>query len=330
MTTSSPASPPVAGLLMLRAAEIESLVSVGDAVETQRRAFVSLASGQALLAPRLLIPGPDDSFGFVYSSRNSGDGDLVVKAGSLVPGNPARGLDTISAVVLVLDSATGQPKALLDGAAVTDLRTVAASAAVAQALCPTPTKVAVIGFGPQGRSHARVLSRILRPAQLTVWARTATADAVQSLGLRGATLADSVDEAVADADLVVLCTTSRDPVIELGSLTSTATVLSLGSVAPDRREVGPDIVGSARIVVDDVDAAMRQAGPIVHALDSGIIGRDQLETIGDVMRQADATTTQPARLTYYNSVGVGVQDAAVVELILDRAAETGRGETWNW
>lgn len=326
-STSLTISSTTPAVLTLRSEHITSLVSVEEAIETQRRAFTSLANGQALLAPRLLIPGRDESFAFVYSARNSLDADLVVKVGSMVPANRARGLSTISALLLVLDAATGQPKAILDGTAVTDLRTVAASAAVAQTLCPTPRTVAVIGFGPQGRSHAQVLSRVLRPAQLKVWAPDATIDNLQALNLPEATLSESAAGAVADADLVVLCTTSRTPVIELGWLKPTATILSLGSIAADRREVGPDIVRSARLLVDDIDTAVVQAGPIVHELEAKTIGRGDLEAIGAVMLRPDAKDPQPQRLTYYNSGGIGIQDAAVVELILDRAEKAGLGES---
>lgn len=314
-------------LLTLSAEHIESLVSVEDAIETQHHAFTALARGDALLAPRLLIPGHEESFGFVYAARNSVDADLVIKAGSMVPANLARGLGTISAIVLVLDSVTGQPKALLDGTAVTDLRTVAASAAVARTLCPTPETVAIIGFGPQGQAHARVLSQVLQPAQLKIWARSATAAGVQSLNIPGASLSRSPSEAVADADLVVLCTTSRKPVVELGWLKPTATVLSLGSIAADRREVGSDIVQAARLLVDDIDTAMVQAGPIVRELRAKTIVRADLEAIGDVMLRVDAGDPLPPRLTYYNSGGIGIQDAAVTALILDRAEKAGLGET---
>ena len=328
-TPSSPTNEPP-GILVLSAEHIESLVSMDEVIETQRQAFVSLASDQAVLAPRLLVPGRDDSFGFVYASRTSHETDLVIKAGSLVPANTARGLGTISALLLVLDAVTGRPKALLDGAAVTDLRTVAASAAVAQTLCPNPSSVAIIGFGPQGRVHAQVLARILGPTEVRVWAPDATTDGVQSLGIARLTLATSASEAVADADLVVLCTTSREPVVELDWLKPTATVMSLGSVAADRREVGPDLVRSARLVVDHLDTAVVQAGPLVHELEAGTIQRANIESIGDVlMRHETGLHPEPARLTYYNSVGVGIQDATVAGLILDRAAERGIGETWQ-
>lgn len=312
----------------MSASDIESLVTMEDAIETQRRAFISLARNEAVLAPRVLIPGRDNSFGFLYASRTALASDLVIKAGSFVPDNAVRGLSTISAFVLVLDSITGQPKAILDGAAVTDLRTVAASAAVAQTLCPTPTTIAIIGLGLQGQVHAQVLSRVYRPTRLKVWARSATTADVEALGI-DVTLATGPTDAVADADLVVLCTTSSEPVIGLHALKPTATVLSLGSVAPNRREVGPDVVTAARLIVDDLDAAVRQAGPIVHALKAGIISQDQLETIGDIMANEDVDGSPSTGLTYYNSVGVGIQDAAVGDLILARAAESGAGAIWT-
>ncbi len=86
---------------------------------------------------------------------------------------------------------------------------------------------------------------------------------------------------------------------------------------------------SARLVVDHIDAAVRQAGPIVQALEAGTIGRERLESIGNVMLRSERPDAQQSRLTYYNSVGVGIQDAAVLELILARAASSGVGKTWE-
>jgi ornithine cyclodeaminase len=316
---------------MLRGDDIAGLVSIEEAVESQRAGFAALATGEAGLAPRVLLPGADSSTSFSYVARMSDRSAAVTKFGSVVPANASRGRPTVSAIVVALDPGTGRPAAIIDGEAVTALRTVAASALVASTLAPDTRRLAVIGWGRQGRRHAEVLSAGLSPDEVRVFDPYVTAYGLESVDLTGTvSIAHSVAEAVAGADLVVTCTTSTEPVVELSWLAPGATVLSVGSFAPDRREVGDDIVTAARVVVDHRDTALVQAGPIVHALAAGMLEHDRIEEIGAVLTGTVLSGTgssSPGGVTYYNSVGVGIQDAAIVELLLERAIRSGAG-TW--
>lgn len=316
-------------LLALSRADLEGLVSHPVAMESQRAAFTALATGTARLGPRVLLPGAAGSTGFSYVARVDGDADLVAKIGSVNPANAGLGAPTVSALVVVLDAATGRPTALLDGEAVTNLRTVAASAVAAQQLRPTPETLAVVGVGAQGRLHADVLSSVLRPRQTRVFDPLVDQAAADQLAVTGpVTAARTAREAVEGADVVVTCTTSHDPVVERSWLGDQALVLSLGSFAPDRCEVGPDVIGDAVVVVDDVATALEQAGPLRSAVALGTLRADEVVSIGDLLtgrRQVD-----PQALTYYNSVGLGIQDAAVVPLMVQAAHRAGVGTRLPW
>ncbi len=316
-------------LLVLSYADLDGLVSYADAIATQRRAFTSLADGDAVLAPRVLVPGAQGATGFSYLARLDARGDLVAKVGSVNPGNAAIGLPTVSALVVVLDGETGRPVALVDGEAVTNLRTVAASAMVATELRPHASTLAVVGLGVQGRLHAQVLSRALGTDRVVVPSDEGWASSEPHLDVTGTlVVAPTTEEAVDGADVVVTCTTSHHPVVRREWLDDAALVLSIGSFAPDRCEVGPDMVGQAVVVVDDVATASVQAGPVRAALAGGTLSLDDLAAIGDVL--TGRRLLEADRLTYYNSVGLGIQDAAVMPLVLAAAHDAGVGTRIPW
>lgn len=315
-------------LLLSGADDVAGLLTMEEAIETQRRGFLALATGDALLAPRILVPGAQGSTAFCYAARMRPSAPAVSKFGSVVPQNASRGLPSVSAVVTVLEPETGRPLAIVDGEAVTNLRTVAASALVARTLAAQARTLAVVGWGAQGRRHGEVLAEVLDLDTVTVFDPFRPPGELDRLGEVPVTVAASVEEAVAGAALVVTCTTSRMPVVRRAWLKPDATVISVGSFAPDHREVDDDIVGSARVVVDHRETALAQAGPIVHAVATGALESSDIHQIGEVL----AAPPEPPRdgLTYYNTVGVGIQDAAVLELILERAKDRGVGTVIPW
>jgi ornithine cyclodeaminase len=144
------------------------------------------------------------------------------------------------------------------------------------------------------------------------------------------TAAATSEEAVRDADVVVGCTTSVDPILESAWLKPGATVISIGSFAPNRCEVPQDLLTRARVVVvDDVDTAAEHAGPIVAGLASGLVAREALVPLGEVVAGLKPGRTSPSDIVYYNSVGIGVQDAAAAAALVDAARTGGHGQTVN-
>ena len=312
-------------LLLLSSSDIDGIVPLTEAIETQRAAFEALAAGEAFLAPRIVSTGTHGDTAFVYAARRHRGAGLVAKVGCVVQDNNARGLPTVSATIVALDAETGRAVAIMDGEAVTTLRTVAATMLAVGTLSPQPQRVAIVGFGTQGRAHAEAFQEIFAPVELRVWAPRLDEG---SLGA-GMTGAPSLRAVVDGADVVVTCTTSKSPVLEAGWLRQGATVLSVGSFAPDRCEVGNDIVERSVVVVDDRATAIAQAGPIIEAIDSDILRPDDVTSLGVVMRDG-LRRSADRDLTFYNSVGIGIQDAAVVEVIIDRAHRSGVGTSIDW
>ncbi len=300
-------------MLFLSAVEVESLLDPDAAIASQRRAFAELAGGAVDLPHKIMHPsGFDDSVVFCYAARMSGDTGAVAKVGSINPGNPARGLASIHALVIAFDPVTGQPVAAMDGGAVTTLRTAAGSAVAVDLLAvPEAATLAVIGSGVQAKAHVRAISRIRKLADVRIWSPSDRR--VQTAAELDARAVDSAEEAVAGADIVVTCTLSREPVVRGAWLSPGATVVSVGSFEPTRREVDEDLVRrAASVVVDDPETAAGHAGPVI-----GVVAKADLIALGDVVTGLRSPRTSPTDVIFYNSTGIGVQDAAAAWAVID-------------
>ncbi|GAA2165817.1 ornithine cyclodeaminase family protein [Actinomadura napierensis] len=320
----------MADVLLLSAPDVRAVFDLPAAIESQRAAFAALGTGEARLAPRALLDGPDGGVAFGYLSRLPGAG-AVAKFGSVTPGNAARGLPTVAALVIVQDPVDGRPVAIIEGEAVTTPRTAAASAVAADHLAiPDASRLAVVGCGVQGRAHVRAMLRVRPIGRVTVACRNsetcgAAAELAAELELPVEGAGD-VRAAVADADIVVTATTSAEPVVLGEWLPPGCTVLSVGSFAPDRCEVdGAVLARAATVVVDDVATALRQAGPIVAGVRDGRLSEDRIRPLGPIVAGLAPGRAAPGDVVFYNSVGLGVQDAAAAAVIVDRARAAGAG-----
>ncbi|MEU6350959.1 ornithine cyclodeaminase family protein [Streptomyces sp. NPDC047072] len=314
-------------VLFLSGEQVGRLLDADTAIASQRAAFTALARGEADLAPKIMRPSRfDDSVVFAYVSRLSADSGAVAKFGSVNPGNAAAGLPTIHAVVTVLDPATGRLAAVMDGTAVTTLRTAAASAVAVDALAtPDSADLAVLGSGTQALAHVRAIARVRDLKAVRLWSPTPhhRARAAATLADQGFPVepVDTAEDAVTGASLVATCTLSRTPVVLGRWLAPGCTVVSVGSFEPTRREADSDVLRrSAAVVVDDPETAAGHAGPIVDALADGLLS--EVIALGDVLTGRATARTGPADIVYYNSTGLGIQDAAAAWAVV-RAA---RGE----
>jgi ornithine cyclodeaminase/alanine dehydrogenase-like protein (mu-crystallin family) len=325
---------PDTGLLVLSASDVTSLFDLDAAIESQRVAFRELGLGHAQLPARLVFDGPDESASFCYAARVSDDTGSVCKFGSVVPDNAERGLPTVSAVVTALDPVTGQPTAILDGTTVTTIRTSAASAVAAEHLAnPESAELAVLGAGVQAEAHVRALAKVLPLRRVRIWnrdgdrARALVGELSQGFEFDLQACA-STEEAVTGADVVACCTNSPTPVLQPAWLKSGATVISVGSYAADRCEVPIELLSTVdAVVVDDVPTALEHAGPVVAAVAAGILAAGDLVALGAVVAGRAVGRRRPDDIVYYNSVGIGVQDAAAAWSIIAAARARGVGRT---
>lgn len=304
--------------------EVASALDMDTAIASQRRAFEALAAGEAQLPNKISLPHANSSDATLcYVSKLSPSHGVVNKLVAVHPGNVARDLPSITATVLVLDNETGQLVATLAGTAMTGIRTAAGSAVAADVLARQDADVlAVLGSGVQARNHVRAISRVrpLRDVRIfsprTEHREAAAAELSEELGI-SVRAVDTAALAVRDASMVATCTLSAKPVVATSDLAPGATVLSVGSFTHDRREVDADLTRrAASVVVDDPATAVEHAGPIVHAINAGSLSQADLVPLGEVLLGHAPSRTSDDDLVFFNSVGLGVQDAAAAHAVL--------------
>ncbi|MFJ4630129.1 ornithine cyclodeaminase family protein [Streptomyces sp. NPDC088847] len=314
-------------VLFLSGDRVTDLLDADAAIASQRAAFTALGDGTADLPGKIMHPSRfDDSVVFAYVSRLSADTGAVAKFGSVNPANARAGLPTIHAVISALDPVTGQLVAVMDGTAVTTLRTAAGSAVAVDALAaPDATRLAVLGSGTQALAHVRAIARVRDLTSVHLWSpdpgrRTRAAETLAAELPFPVEPSATAREAVTGASVVAACTLSTTPVVHGEWLAPGCTVVSVGSFEPTRSEVDPDVLRrSAAVVADDPETAAEHAGPIVGALREGLLTPDDLIPLGAVLTGRRAARTRPDDIVYYNSVGLGIQDAAAAWAVIDAA-----------
>lgn len=244
------------------------------------------------------------------------------------------GLPTVHGLITVLHPTTGRPLAIIDGTAVTTLRTAAASALAVDVLARRDaSRLVVIGTGVQAHAHVRAIAAVRDLTRITVAGRRV--DATRELADRlsdelGHQVIASISPAVCvpEADLVALCTASFTPVVEHGWIRPGSTVISVGSFTPDRCEVQRATVTAADlVVVDDLETSLEHAGPIIRAVQTGSLQSSDIVSLAEILAGKHPGRTEADDVVYYNSVGLGVQDAAAAETIVQVALAVGLGRT---
>jgi ornithine cyclodeaminase len=281
-------------------AAIEAALRGGlDPAAGVARTPVGLPAGQLLMMP-------------AWSASHAG-----VKLAAVAPGNAALGLPRIHAVYVLFDGATLRPVALLDGTALTTLRTPAVSvAAVRSSLPAAPLRLVVFGAGPQGRGHIETLGAVATLSTVDVVVRSP-----EAVTLAGARLlragSPAVAQALRAADVVVCATTARTPLFDSALLRDRAVVLAVGSHEPDAREVDAALCRRATVVVEDVATALRECGDVVLAIAEGALDEDRLVPLRDVVR-GDAPMGGGGPVLFKGS-GMAWQDLVVAEAVVTAA-----------
>jgi ornithine cyclodeaminase/alanine dehydrogenase-like protein (mu-crystallin family) len=295
----------VSGVPVFTAEHVERAVSPSRAVDVVRDAFVEFAAGKWTMPPKVYVTNyPAGDF---RAMPALGGGYALLKWINSFPGNPALGLPTVSGVVLLSEAESGQLRAVLDAGSVTALRTGAAAVLAAEVLGRADARMAaVIGAGVNGRAAARTF--VAREHDVVLWdvdeVRAADAAAELRCGV-----AASLDEALG-VDVVVTVTPGHEPLIGDATLRPGQHVSLMGADGPGKAETTDGALTRSRLFCDDWKQASH-GGELAHAVEAGLIGRDDVTAIGDVLTGAAEGRRSDDEITLFDSTGLAIQDLAV-------------------
>jgi alanine dehydrogenase len=303
----------LSGVPVFTADHVERAVSPARAVEVVRDAFVAHARGEWTMPPKVYLTNyPAGDF---RAMPALGGGHALLKWVTSFPGNPGRGLPTVSGVVLVSNAADGQLEAVMDAGAVTALRTGAAAVLAAETLGRRGAEGAsVIGAGVNGRAVARTF--LARGRSVAIW------DVDEERARRvadelGADVAASRADALA-ADLLVTVTPGFEVLLGEGSLHPGQHVSLMGADGPGKAEAASAELARAHVFCDDWEQASH-GGELAHAVDEGLLVRGDVTELGAVLAGAAAGRGGDEEITVFDSTGLAIQDLAIAIAALEQA-----------
>jgi alanine dehydrogenase len=319
-----------AGVPVFGAAEVERAVPPEAAVEAVRAAFIAHYRGEWTMPPKVYVTNyPAGDF---RAMPALGGGHALLKWVTSFPGNPARGLPTVSGLVLLSNAETGALEAIFDAGVVTALRTGAAAVLAAETLARDDAQtVAVIGAGVNGRAAARTF--LARGREVSIWDLDPerTRRAADDLGAVAAT---ALDEALA-SDIVVTVTPGHGVLFTDGSLVPGQHVSLMGADGPGKAEIAsrelaraaagfgggdPEQEGRMRLFCDEWEQASH-SGDISGAVEAGLIAREDVTQLGAVLAGEAPGRRSRGDITIFDSTGLAIQDLAIATACLDRAGE---------
>jgi alanine dehydrogenase len=294
-------------------AHVREAVSPERALEAVRDAFVAYARGEWTMPPKVYVPAyPEGDF---RAMPALGAGHALLKWVTSFPGNPAQGLPTVTGLVLLSDATNGTPKAVLDAGAVTSLRTGAAAVLAAEILGRADAETAaVIGAGVNGEATARTFIARGRRVQLWDLDRTRADSVAERIG---AEVAPGRDEALA-ADLLVTVTPGKNILLEEGSLRPGQHASLMGADGPGKAEIAVEELARVHVFCDDWEQASHN-GELVHALEAGRLGREDVTELGAVLAGDAEGRRSEDEATVFDSTGLAIQDLAIALAAVQRA-----------
>jgi ornithine cyclodeaminase len=270
--------------------------------------------------------GSPSLIGLMPAHRAGDDPLYSLKTVCVFPENPKRGLDAHQGTVTLFDGETGVVRALMNASAITAIRTAAVSAVATRLLAREETKkLAILGAGVQARSHLDSMRAVRDFDEIVLF--SPTPGHAQALAVEfGVETAESAEEAVREADVVVTATNATEPVLERSWLKEGAHLNAVGGRPPQMTELDPETVAAAVLYVDRRESAENEAGDYRRALEEGAIGTDHIRgEIGEVLIGTKPGREDDSQLTMFRSLGLAVEDLAAAEYVVRRAREEGAG-----
>ena len=313
--------------LLLSRREIAGLMRPSDYLEAVAAGFRAGEDRRASAPPPLALAAEGGAFHAKAALLRDGRTYAALKLNANFPDNRA-GLPTVQGAILLCDGETGALLAVIDSIEVTLRRTAAATALAARLLArPDSETLLVCGCGAQGEAHVEALGEVLGLRRCFAWDRDfaraeAFAAARRSEGL-DAVAVEEVGAAALVSDVILACTTSREPYLAADHVRPGSFVAAVGADSPEKSELRPELMARARVVVD-APAQCLDMGDLRHAVEAGAMAAEDVHAgLGAILAGAAPGRTSDDQLFVFDSTGTALQDVASAAAIYERAR--GRG-----
>ena len=324
--------------LFLSEQDVRIVLSMDDLIAAMHDALAQFSSGGVQQPLRTVLQvGTEHAFFGVMPADMRMPPALGTKLVTVFGSNPSMGLPTHLATIVLLDPSTGELLAVMDGRYITEARTAAVSAVSAKLLAREDAGVlAIIGSGVQARSHLEAIRHVRRLADVRVWSpskahREAFAvETREATGLAVRPMPGPAD-AVRGADLIVLATASKTPVIDDADVAEGAHIAAVGACRPTEREMPTSLVARSRVFVDSRAGALQEAGELLLPIAEGAISESHIAgELGEVAAGSLPGRSSASDVTIFKSLGMAVEDVVAARLVLDRATSANLGQQFSF
>jgi ornithine cyclodeaminase/alanine dehydrogenase len=322
--------------LLLTRKDVESVLTIKDAINAVEEGFRQLALGNVNMPQRTVIRIPDYHgihLGMLaYVGGTEGGGSLALKVVTVYPDNPSEyGLPTTIGTLLLNDPRTGALVAIMDAGFLTAMRTGAASGVATKHLAREDAhSVGVFGAGVQARTQLMAVCEVrsIERAVVHDLVPEARAEYAAEMSEQLSIAVESTDDPrlCVDSDIIVAASSSSTPIFEGAWLASGTHINGIGSHSPDARELDTVTVQRAKVVPDYAPACLAEAGDLIIPIGEGTITEDHIHaSLGEVVAGLKPGRESADEITLFKSVGLAVQDAVTAARVyeLARAAEVG-------
>ena len=320
-------------MLLISATEIPQLLPLPGAIPLMRQAFELISAGGVSIAERQVL-SLEKGTGLLMGAAGKGTG-VMSKLISVMPENRRLGLPGSVGMLLLMDDATGEPLALLDGTALTAHRTAAANGFVIDLLAREDSRRGLlVGCGTQAAAQVEAMDAVRELEEIRVLGKTPGAAGAFVLDMQDkvrARLRQAADPVAAlrDVDLVVSATTSTEPVTPGAEVPPGCHVSGIGSFRPGMRELDELLVARADIFVESRKTAMEEAGELIAARAAGITSPGRWAEIGEVLAGTVPGRHDQQQITLFKSVGHAVYDLQAARAVYEAAKARGAGLEWE-
>lgn len=317
---------------VISADAVRQILNMKDAVDIMEHAFLAYSKKQISMPQRINIDMLLGTTITMPAYINNCD-TSAIKIVSVFDKNKELGLSTVNAIVNVLDSKSGLPLAIIEGNEITAIRTGAACGLATKLLSRENASVlGLIGAGKQAFYQVMALMGVRKIKEIRIYDKSV--DASKKLKKQvekeypdlKVMLSKNTAEALCDADIITCVTNSKEQVFNSNEVSKGVHINGIGSFTSQMKEVPFYEIDNIKVYADSRRAVMEEAGEIIYAIRQGILAKEDITEIGDLIEEREKGRTDDFQITFFKSVGLAIQDSTIANYIYKKAIQLEKAQ----